>query len=290
MRFFIFICLGLFSLTASASSFAGYPESRLHSYFHYDGPRLPDEFLGSDSAPRIGLYAGGGTWDTGEESLKKYFTAHSISYRTFQASDLLGGALDSSGVQLLVMPGGESWTYLSDLGANGAKAVLDFVNKGGGYIGICAGAFYATSNREGGPVTGPYGIGLLDGTAYDGTSLGTKPFIEGMMTWTIVTGDPLMADLNAQYNMYLLGGPAFHYSDTEAQAKGIQVLGRFPEINDPAMIVFNYGQGRVFLSAPHLEVEEDPISTKVAASSGIDPTWPILDRVAHYVLKDTDRP
>jgi glutamine amidotransferase-like uncharacterized protein len=212
-----------------------------------------------------------------------FFTEHGFNYESVTAADILAGALDSGRFNGLVMPGGQSWTYLKDLGETGATNIRRFIANGGGYMGMCAGAFYAVSNREGGYATGPYGIGLLNGTAYDGTGLGTKPFIEGMMDFDILPGF-LTQGFNSVYRIILLGGPSFHYDAPEAQSKHIEVLANFPQINEPAMVVFDYGAGRVFLSGPHLEVEEDRTNWG-ADYADADSEWPILDRIAHYVTR-----
>jgi len=55
------------------------------------------------------------------------------------ASDIAAGALEGNDV--LLMPGGGSLTEFRALGPSGQKAVKKFVRGGGGYYGICAGAF-----------------------------------------------------------------------------------------------------------------------------------------------------
>jgi hypothetical protein len=119
----------------------------------------------------------------------------------------------------------------------------------------------------------------LAGTAYDGTSLGTPPFKEGMLDFE-VSGDSFMQGFAAHYRSVLLGGPSFHYSAEEARSKQIHVLLRFPGVDEPAMILFRYGQGRVFLSGPHLEVEEDRTDWGPDYQDP-DSEWPIMDRVIH---------
>ncbi|NBX77285.1 MAG: hypothetical protein EBQ92_12085 [Proteobacteria bacterium] len=223
---------------------------------------------------KVFLYEGKGTWDAGTENLEAFLESEGFSYETKQPKDLILGELASENPTLLIMPGGESWVYLEDLGDSGAQNIRDYVRQGGSYLGICAGAFYATSHREGGPTTGPYGIGLLEGTAYDGTSLEAPNYIEGAMEFLWELGNPLVKGLGKSVRMLLYGGPAFHYSPEEALKKNIEVVLRFSESKDPAMIQFQYGKGRVFLAAPHFEIKEEKGEKPLH-----DFSWPFLRRV-----------
>jgi glutamine amidotransferase-like uncharacterized protein len=223
---------------------------------------------------KVFLYEGKGTWDAGTENLEAFLTAQGFSYEAKQPKDLILGDLASDDPTLLIMPGGESWVYLEDLGEVGAHNIREYVRKGGSYLGICAGAFYATSHREGGHTTGPYGIGLLDGTAFDGTSLEAPSYIEGVMEFLWELGNPLVKGLGKSVRMLLYGGPAFHYSPEEAERKNIEVVLRFSESKDTAMIRFQYGKGRVFLAAPHFEIKEEK-----GEKPEHDFSWPFLRRV-----------
>jgi len=223
---------------------------------------------------KVFLYEGKGTWDAGTENLEAFLSSEGFSYETKQPKDLVLGDLASEDPPLLIMPGGESWVYLEDLGEAGAQNIRDYVRNGGSYLGICAGAFYATSHREGGPANGSYGIGLLEGTAYDGTSLEVPGYIEGVMDFLWELGHPLVKGLGKSVRMLLYGGPAFHYSSEEAKKKNIEVVLRFSESKDPAMIRFKYGKGHVFLAAPHFEIKEEKGEKPLH-----DFSWPFLRRV-----------
>lgn len=228
----------------------------------------------SAASGKIFLYEGKGAWDSGIENLEAFLKDQKLSFETKQPRDLILGELATEDPTLLIMPGGESWVYLEDLGAEGAQNIRNYVAAGGSYLGICAGAFYATSHREGGAATGPYGIGLLEGTAYDGTALEAPGYIEGVMEFLWELGNPLVNGLGRKVRMLLYGGPAFRFSEEEAQKKQIEVVLRFSESNDPAMIRFNYGKGRVFLSAPHVEIKKEKGEKPLH-----DFSWPFLRRV-----------
>ncbi|NBT58943.1 hypothetical protein EBT16_09195 [bacterium] len=223
---------------------------------------------------KVFLYEGKGTWDAGIENLHAFLRQEGFSFETKQPKDLILGDLSSEDPTLLIMPGGESWVYLEDLGEQGAANIRNYVESGGSYLGICAGAFYATSHREGGAASGPYGIGLLEGTAYDGTALEAPGYIEGVLEFLWEMGNPLAKGFGEKVKMLLYGGPALKFSPEEARKKQIEVVLRFSESRDPAMIRFRYGKGRVFLSAPHVEIKKEKGEKPMH-----DLSWPFLKRV-----------
>ena len=63
------------------------------------------------------------------------------------AADIASGALE--GNDMLLMPGGGSKTEFEALGPAGQEAVKRFVREGGGYFGICAGAFLVRQSEVG---------------------------------------------------------------------------------------------------------------------------------------------
>lgn len=218
------------------------------------------------------IYSGPGTWSASVRHMELFFEQHQVEYRRVDSKDLQSGALLSPKVRGLVMPGGESWTYLDTLGLTGGEAIRRFVADGGHYIGLCAGAFYATSLRVGGYTTGEYGIGLLDGVAYDGARLNIPNFEDGMKTiHTFVEGIP------SPLQVVFLEGPIFAFTAKEKAQKKLRVLARYDDskITRPAMLLFSYQKGRVFLSGPHPEIEEHLLGW---SSRFVDPDseWPLL--------------
>ncbi len=246
------------------------PESAFRRLTETEG-LLPQNSLDSQGQAVIGLYADDGSWTTGKEHMKLFMNQFGYTYRSLSASQIQNGSLQKLGIKLLMMPGGESWTYLDKLGASGAKEIRNFVHQGGSYFGVCAGAYYAVANRDGGVTTGPYGIGLLDGTAYDGSAHKVEPFLEGMMNF-----DFFIDGFQKVFRIILLGGPSFRFSKEEAEQKQIQVLAEFQEIHEPAMIIYNYGLGKVFLSGPHLEIEESRTSWGPEYEDP-ESDWPIMN-------------
>ncbi|MBL7542320.1 MAG: hypothetical protein JNL11_00820 [Bdellovibrionaceae bacterium] len=243
--------------------------------------QLPDQVIFPGKAKVVGLFYGKGTWLFGKRHLKNFLYSRRRSYKVIYEKDILNGSLNKGGFHTLIMPGGKSWIYNENLGSKGAQEILKFVNAGGNYVGICAGAFYATSHRQGPtPMPTPYGIGLLNGIAFDGTALKVKPFKGGMLDFKFY-----MQNFKKDYRILLLGGPAFLVDETEAKLKRIKMYSEFSK-NFPAMIVFEFGKGRVFLSGPHLEIEENQSVLGIRYHDP-DSEWPILESIFVNYFQNT---
>lgn len=50
--------------------------------------------------------------------------------------------------RLLIIPGGRDCFYHTALDGAGTEKIRSFVQEGGGYLGICAGAYFAASSIE----------------------------------------------------------------------------------------------------------------------------------------------
>jgi len=53
--------------------------------------------------------------------------------------------LQEPNCRLLVMPGGRDRPYQASLGDEGARRIRQFVEQGGSYLGLCAGAYFASA-------------------------------------------------------------------------------------------------------------------------------------------------
>lgn len=72
-----------------------------------------------------------------------------LSVELVSAEDIRQGVLDRQQFDVLIVGGGSSKTQAKTLGDTGKAAVTRFVDSGGGYVGICAGAFLAARNSFG---------------------------------------------------------------------------------------------------------------------------------------------
>ena len=80
-----------------------------------------------------------------------------MPYREAGEQDIRGGGLEDC--SLLIIPGGYTAQYVDALGEEGFEQIREFVAGGGGYIGICAGAYIAARNVE--VPSRPPGLGII---------------------------------------------------------------------------------------------------------------------------------
>jgi glutamine amidotransferase-like uncharacterized protein len=186
------------------------------------------------------------------------------------------------GFHVFAVAGGETdpdpW---GELGPNGKAIVRDFVRGGGGYVGICLGALFASSAGDlWGDAWGEGGLylDLFPGAAHCG-----QPDVAPRGSW------PLMIDLVVSDQAHPIAktlpkklrvvaypnGPYFQ----PRPGSRVTVVARFAITGNPAMVASEYGKGRVFLSGPHPEIEVDSDrdgSTRFDQLSDEGSEWPLL--------------
>ncbi|MBC7386556.1 MAG: hypothetical protein H7301_10415 [Cryobacterium sp.] len=134
-----------------------------------------------------------------------------------------------------IQPGGNS-TEVGEAMTEGMKRLLrDFVAEGGGYVGFCAGGFFAMS-----PFPGYPRLGLIRGDA-DGLEEDSPSIVS--VSWT----DGL------RHHVYWEGGPFFILP----RSSNFEVVSRYALNRKPASIRGEVGQGRVWVSGYHPEAPYD---------------------------------
>ncbi|MHB8898096.1 MAG: BPL-N domain-containing protein [Thermoguttaceae bacterium] len=93
---------------------------------------------------RVAVYSGTGTSDSRRLVLEKLEKLPGFQCKTIDEQGIREGKL--SGYDVLIHPGGSGSKQGKALEETGQAKVRDFVEGGGGFIGICAGAYLATSN------------------------------------------------------------------------------------------------------------------------------------------------
>lgn len=179
-----------------------------------------------------------------------------LHWRICSAADLINGALAEA--QTLIMPGGADLYYCEKLNGDGNAAIRDFVEGGGHYLGICAGAYYACrrifwAQDEGDTaICGERELGLFPGTARGPI----YPFLQDeniRNSWKKAVRLQWV-DGQMTTNLYE-GGPLFE-GDAGAE---FEILARFDDLTDsPAAIIrCGFGKGVVTLSSAHIEATLD---------------------------------
>jgi len=226
---------------------------------------------------------GEGAWADGVTAIKNMVATLGHTYSEIDYTVLNDPNQNlSSQYDVLVFPGGWAHQYNLWISSLGKQRIRDFINNGGGYFGICAGAFFAADTTVWDNVAyddyylgsffnwitwqwEPFYAYNLD--LFSGTATGPISEIGDLSTRTMTTfnfdnaNDVLDSYKTVPYTEDILyyGGPYFTVSggwwgDTAilaTYASSTEAAGK------AAIIAFEYGSGRVVLSAPHPEIEED---------------------------------
>lgn len=159
--------------------------------------------------------------------------------------------------RLLIFPGGRDIPYHQALQGNKNQSIIDFVQNGGSFLGICAGGYFGSAAIEferDGPleVLGSRELkffpGIARGPAYGPGKFSYRNQCGAQIAKLIVDSVSISSTSAAYYN----GGCAF--VDAEAYER-VSILARYSDIQDqPAAIVkCKVGDGQVVLSGVHPE-------------------------------------
>lgn len=180
---------------------------------------------------------------------------------------------------IFVMPGGADLPYCEKLDGEGNDNIRAYVEEGGTYLGICAGAYYGCAalefhkGRED-EISGPRELAFAPVTAVGSVAELAKPYDLTLDSAAVIT---LQNGLRAYYH----GGPYFRLDGMV----GVIAYYDLPFVA-PAIISSQVGQGKAILSGVHFEIgpdqlvnhPEDQERGKILASqfSGKRPDWQFL--------------
>lgn len=168
------------------------------------------------------------------------------------AADIIGGCLDPETVSLFVMPGGADLFYCEKLNGAGNAAIRSYVESGGTYLGICAGAYYACSRIEWAQDAKHQAIiGERELNFFKGTAIG--PVYDLLEDKDIDASWHNVASLSTNKGPALAfynAGPVF----LPDKGSDHETLATYDISGSPAALVsVRIGQGRALLSSCHIE-------------------------------------
>lgn len=225
---------------------------------------LVDRSKPSDTI-RVALYDGGGVGSKGPGALEEDLAVmERIVVRRVGAPEVTAGVLNQ--FDLLIVPGGSGSKQAQALGTDGCRAIVDYVENGGGYAGFCAGAYLASNNYA-------WSLKIIDAKVID-----RKHWKRGTGQVKIELtsqGRRLFTEKPTMFEIRNANGPLLA-PDDDPNIPDFRVLAHFrTEINKndapkgvmkdtPAIIAGRFGKGRVFCSSPHPEYTDglEPIVHK----------------------------
>lgn len=199
---------------------------------------------------QVAIYNDKGVWADAVTAVEKF-----LDYKGMTWEEVTGADINKNDLRplydVLYMPGGDSAWYKRKIRSSGEQNIRDLVSSGGGYIGICAGAYYACDRIiwEGTEYDNPLNL-------YDGYGTGAldeiQPWDYADMTYiSMNSSHPINEYEPAKERTLYWGGPRF-------EGGTYSTVATYDEVGDaPAVITCSYGSGRVILFGPHPEMEED---------------------------------
>ena len=155
---------------------------------------------------------------------------------------------------VVAFSGGSGGTQAASLGEAGRAKVREFVRAGGGYLGVCAGAYLACSNFS-------WGLGILDASTVSRKWMRGRGFMDIELT---SEGRGLLGEVPGTFKVRYNNGPIIKPAGRE-DVPDYTVVSLFRSevadngtppgimVNSPAQAMGAFGKGRVFISSPHPE-------------------------------------
>jgi len=206
---------------------------------------------------KVCVYMDYGLFDTSGTSIKNMLNGIHCTYTAVNRDSILHDAL--SHYNLLLMPGGDMWQFKSHLSTTGMAKIKEYVRHGGGYIGICGGAYFAASlivwrGWAGQPRDSISISGLsLSSVIADGPIENFAPsyVVSDCKINIVQPAHPIAADLPDVIAPYYDHGPMFLFTDSIHNI----VLGKTVTGDKKVIIAFQCDSGKVFLTGTHPEAD-----------------------------------
>ncbi|HUT10811.1 MAG TPA: BPL-N domain-containing protein [Thermoguttaceae bacterium] len=220
----------------------------------------PDE----PATTHVAVYDGEGTGGSGVANLRKILQPEDgFTMRQVGPADIRAGVLEQFDV--VIFPGGGGSKQAAAIGPEGRRAVQQFVRRGGGYVGICAGAYLATAKYD-------WSLKLIDAKTFTGTR--DVPGVGVKAMWFRGTGKvqmelteegkAILGDFSGPIELGYANGPILSPAGCEGLDPYVPLAVFRTEISKyepqegtmidtPALVAGHFGQGRVIAISPHPE-------------------------------------
>ena len=227
---------------------------------------------------KVLIYCDYGTSDITnlKRGLEEYFMPMGMVVGLTDATSIIKENSLNKDVLAFVMPGGRATPYLEKLKTLGNQTISNYVANGGNFLGICAGAYYASrkvrfeEDIKEISIIQECGLNILDaetvGTLYK--ELGISPYTKDFNS---MSATPIRWKQDDEEHIACYhGGP--YFIPTQQSAMTVLAEYNLPNTHLPAIVEQPYGDGKVLACGLHIE------------NSGAD-----LRRLMFSLRKDKDR-
>ncbi len=203
-----------------------------------------------------------GAWAPGLDAIEAAITGAGHSVERIDRRDLNDDPGRLHDFDALLFGGGYAYPgYTVHVSDRGKARIQEFIQRGGAYIGICAGAYFACDSLDYEGYTWGDESGY-DTDLYPSVCGGPVHEVSTYPHWAPATVDFPGHEAYAEFEegefqrqLYYAGGPFF-----PEPLPHIEVLATYadegPHQGEPAAVTLPYGRGRVVLWGPHPEVLE----------------------------------
>ena len=203
---------------------------------------------------RVGVYQDIGAGRSLVSLLKTLKKLDNVTVQKVMTADIQSGVL--ADVDVLIQPGGSGGKQGRNLGEAGRKKVQEFLREGGGFIGICAGAYLASADYD-------WSLDILDAKVIDRKhwARGTGTVAIGLSKEGFLKLD--QEELKIYYGQGPLLAPAnnpdiedYHAVATFKTEIAKNGAPKGVMIGTTAIAQGKFGNGRVVCFSPHPEMTE----------------------------------
>ncbi|MDR1477974.1 MAG: hypothetical protein LBJ00_03440, partial [Planctomycetaceae bacterium] len=214
---------------------------------------------------KIAIYHDKGVTEGSRNAVAEILNRHQCCCESINVEEIRQGKLIN--YHVFIVPGGLSNEMAEAIGRDGKEAIRDFVQTGGGYVGICAGAFLASSTFE-------RFLGLVNVKTNHSQELSPRL---GMLEQRQLgsgqaeieysfNGKQLFSQLNKGHLNYI-NGPIFIEAGIKELPDFLTLATYLSDIyqhhfqqgtmpKTPAIVAGSFGKGHVILFSPHPELTE----------------------------------
>ena len=225
-------------------------------------------FSGASQRLSVGVFDGAGTGPS-REALEAIL-GHDDRMEVFAIGpmDITPEGLEP--FDTIVFPGGSGSKQARALGESGRDVVRAYVRRGGGVLGVCAGAYLCSAHYD-------WSLDLVDASVLTGVidvpGVGRKQMWyrgEGTMVEGELTdrGRQLFPDVNPEFEVHYANGPIIAPKGNDALADyevwawyrsetGLWEAQKGTMIHTPAIVANGFGSGRVVSMGPHPEFSQE---------------------------------
>jgi putative intracellular protease/amidase len=198
----------------------------------------------------LAVYAGPGTRRGMHHLLKELEGSPHVTVLPIGPEEIAAGALEHC--HAVLFPGGSSTRQGESLGAANRQRVRAFVESGGGYVGICAGAYLAT-------VEFPWALKILDAKTYSAEWKRGRGVVQLELTTTgrkILGSGQVWCDVRYHNGPILVRARRDDLPDYQSLAVFRSEVADYGApagvmVGSPAIVSGRFGKGRVLCYSPH---------------------------------------